>query len=188
MWTDAADPSGYRMGKSKEHVHPNTNPQKSENHQSGRRHRHNFFGITSLFFFFFFLASSSSSAGYRITQSSTCAWISAHICVRVSYFLESPPDSFQIFLASFEFIWITTVRLIAGWIITQLDSLTVPPVDRSSCSGGSTGVSIPSLRNQWRFEFNWFNSPFFSRLGEKLPSRRHLRRPDGHVHSTANIR
>lgn len=114
MWTDAADPSGYRMGKSKEHVHPNTNPQKSENHQSGRRHRHNFFGITSLFFFSFFLASSSSSAGYRITQSSTCAWISAHICVRVSYFLESPPDSFQIFLASFEFIWITTVRLIAG--------------------------------------------------------------------------
>lgn len=48
-----------------------------------------------------------------------------------------------------------------GWIITQLDSLTVPPVDRSSCSGGSTGVSIPSLKNQWRFEFNWFNSPLF---------------------------
>lgn len=148
-----------------------------------------FWHHVSFFFFFFFLASSSSSAGYRITQSSTCAWISAHICVCVSYFLESPPDSFQIFLASFEFIWITTVRLIAGgellpnWIPWRFHLLIGPVVLADQLvyqflvwktSGDSNSIGL--------------TPPFFSRLGEKLPSRRHLRRPDGHVHSTANIR
>lgn len=103
--------------------------------------------------------------------------IRTHLCARF-IFSRVPPASFQIFLASFEFIWILTVRLIGGgWIITQLvkrESLFRIPWRLHLLIGPVLADQLvyqfAVWKNQWRFEFNWFNSPFLVVLKKNCPA------------------